>query len=85
MNIKSVLPDLAYGKNFKLPHRIKLDLGVLGEQECNVLFERHNREPDVGSGSIEVTSVSWKGLVITADLPYEVLEDIAQDIAGDWE
>jgi len=85
MNIKSVLPDLAYGKNFKLPHRIKLDFGVLGEQECNVLFERHLPEPDVCRGTIEVTSVSWKGLVITADLPYEVLEDIAQDIAGEWE
>lgn len=85
MNIKSSLADLAYGRNFTLPHRIKLDLGVLGEQECNVLFERHKPEKDVGAGSIEVTSVSWKGLAIMNDLPYEVLEDIAQDIAEEWE
>lgn len=54
-------------------YRCIIDLGDLGEQDCNVLYLRN-------SDGIEVQSVSWRGTVLTGDLLPGVLDEIGSEI-----
>lgn len=50
-----------------------IDLGDLGEQDCNVLYLRN-------SDGVEVQSASWRGTVLTGDLLPGVLDEIGSEI-----
>lgn len=78
LNIPERSLDVAPRRQFKpftQTKKMVVDMGDLGEQECNVVFLT---QPE----GIEITAVTWRGMNITGDLLDGVIEGLAEEIVG---
>ena len=65
-----------------------IDLGELGEQECNVEFDHRPAESmthdDPGcSAEVEITAVTWRGIDIKDDCCMDLIDQLEQE-AFEW-